>query len=163
MITYCFALARFTLVGEVPGAVFEHLPGALLFRARWYAHSCHQLTDSWHLNSVKGGVIINKPLALLDFAVVTLATACSPSGSIYTGGLFACVEFRRIMAQGAEGNITDAETRERLEKVQARGSTAEPPIKDASTRVLATITSGDGPGFSTATEDMIKACTEAGY
>jgi len=67
------------------------------------------------------------------------------------------------MAQAAQGSLTDADIKKRLEKVQTRGSTAEPPIKDASTRVLATVTSGDGPGFSAAEEDMIKACTEAGY
>ncbi len=67
------------------------------------------------------------------------------------------------MAQAAQGSLTDAEIEERLEKVQTRGSTAEPVIRDASTRVLATITSGDGPGFAAAEEDMIKACAEAGY
>ncbi len=67
------------------------------------------------------------------------------------------------MVQAAQGSITDAEIKERLRKVQTRGSTAEPAIRDASTRVLATITSGDGPGYSAASEDMIKACAEAGY
>ncbi len=67
------------------------------------------------------------------------------------------------MVQAAQGSITDAEIKERLRKVQTRGSTAEPAIRDASTRVLATITSGDDPGFSAASEDMIKACAEAGY
>ncbi len=67
------------------------------------------------------------------------------------------------MAQAAQGRLTDAEIKERLNKVRTRGSTAEPAIKDASTRVLATITSGDGPGFAAAEEDMIKACAEAGY
>ncbi len=67
------------------------------------------------------------------------------------------------MAQAAQGSITDAEIKERLEKVQTRGSTAEPAIRDASTLVLATITSGDNPGFPAASEDMIKACAEAGY
>jgi len=109
-------------------------------------------------------VTVNKPLALAVIAILTLiAAACSPSGPVYTGGISACAEFRRIMAQAAQGNITDAETRETLEKVADSGSTAEPAIKDASTRVLATITSGDGPGLSAAQEDMIKACTEAGY
>ena len=67
------------------------------------------------------------------------------------------------MAQTAKGSITDAEIKDSLKKVQIRGSTAEPAIRDASTRVLATITSGDGPGYSAASEDMIKACAEAGY
>ncbi len=67
------------------------------------------------------------------------------------------------MAQAAQGSITDAEIKERLEKVQTRGSTAEPAIKDASTRVLETIISGDDPGFSAAEEDMFKACSDAGY
>ncbi len=98
------------------------------------------------------------------FATLTLiATACGPSGPVYTGGISACAEFRRIMAQAAQGSITDAEIKERLRKVQTRGSTAEPAIKDASTRVLAIITSGDDLGFSVASEDMIKACAEAGY
>ncbi len=142
-----------------------HLPEALLFRLSAIERPLFPIVNELlALKFRKGGVTVNKALALLVIAILTLiAAACSPSGPIYTGGLFACVEFRRILAQGAEGNITDAETRERLKKVQARGSTAEPPIKDASTRVLATITSGDGPGFSTATEGMIKACTEAGY
>ena len=107
---------------------------------------------------------INKPLALLVYATLTLiATACGPSGPVYTGGISACAEFQWIMAKAAQGSLTDAEIRERLEKVQARGSTAQPAIKDASTRLLATITSGDDPGFSAASEDMIKACAEAGY
>ena len=67
------------------------------------------------------------------------------------------------MAQAAQGSITDAEIKERLERVQTRGSAAEPAIRDASTLVLATITSGDDPGFSAASKDMIKACAEAGY
>ena len=112
----------------------------------------------------KGGVTINKPLALLVSVILALiAAACSPSGPVYTGGISSCAEFRRIMAQAAQGSITDAEFKERLEKVQTSGSTAEPAIRDASTRLLATITSGDGPGFSAASEDMIKACAEAGY
>ena len=107
---------------------------------------------------------INKPLAQLVFATLTLiATACGPSGPVYTGGISACAEFRRIMAQAAQGSITDAEIRERLKKVQSRGSTAEPTIKDASARILATITSSDDPGYSAAVEDMTKACAEAGY
>ena len=100
-------------------------------------------------------------LVITSFALV--ATACGPSGPVYTGGIAACAEFRRIMAQEAQGSVTNVEIRERLEKVQASGSTAEPAIKDASTRVLATITSGDDPGFFAAAEDLIKACTEAGY
>ena len=100
-------------------------------------------------------------LVITSFALV--ATACGPSGPVYTGGIAACAEFRRIMAQEAQGSVTNVEIRERLEKVQASGSTAEPAIKDASTRVLATITSGDEPGFSAAAGDMIKACTDAGY
>ena len=67
------------------------------------------------------------------------------------------------MAQAAQGSITDAEIKERLEKVQTSGSTAEPAIKDASTRVLATITISDDPGYFAAVEDLIKACAEAGY
>ncbi len=95
--------------------------------------------------------------------ILALAAACSPSGPVYTGGISACAEFRRIMAQAAQGSLTDAEIKERLEKVQTRGSTAEPAIRDASTRVLATITSSDDPGYSAAVEDMTKACAEAGY
>ena len=107
---------------------------------------------------------INKTLAPLVFATLTLiATACGPPAPVYTGGISACAEFRRIVAQAAQGSLTDAEIRERLEKVQAPGSTAEPAIRDASIRVLATITSSDDLGFSAASEDMIKACAEAGY
>ena len=107
---------------------------------------------------------INKPLALLVSVILALiAAACSPAGPVYTGGISACAEFRRITARAAQGILTDAEIKERLNKVRTRGSTAEPAIRDASTRLLATITSGDGPGFSAASEDMIKACTEAGY
>ena len=106
----------------------------------------------------------HQPLLLVVIkGLVLVANACGQTGQVYTVGISACDEFRRIMAQEAQGSITNAEIRERLEKVQARGSTAEPAIKDASTRVLATITSGDEPGFSAAAEDMIKACTEAGY
>ncbi len=137
--------------------MFTRLPGALLFRLPI-------VNELLALKFRKGGVTVNKALALLVISILTLiAAACSPSGPVYTGGISACAEFRRIMAQAAQGNITDAEIKERLEKVQTRGSTAEPPIKDASTRVLATVTSSDGPGFSAASEDTIKACTEAGY
>ena len=94
-------------------------------------------------------------------------TACAgppgPTKPTYVGGLSGCADFWRTMTEASQGILTDVELREMLKKVQSRTSSAEPAIREASTRVLATMTSGDGPAFSAASAALITACQNAGY
>ena len=53
--------------------------------------------------------------------------------------------------------------RDNITRVQELGSTAAPAIKDASARLIETMTQGDGTGFRMATTDMFAACTDAGF
>ncbi len=105
----------------------------------------------------------------IGFAGFLFIVACSGGApdaaqkERFAGGLSSCAEFRRTAADAAKGILTDAELREKLKKVQSRGSTAEPDIRDASTRVLSSVTQGDGPGASQAMADMFAACDKAGY
>lgn len=81
----------------------------------------------------------------------------------YVGGLSACRNFQRAGFDAAKGLLTYDELREEFKKVQRRGSTAEPEIRDASTRMLRSTTKGDAPGLTEAMAAMFAACEKAGY
>lgn len=93
---------------------------------------------------------------------VLLALACS-TGSAQASGRSACGEFARTANSLSQGLLTPMQFQENIKTVQNRGATAEPAIKDASARLLRTMTQGDGSGFSKATGDMFAACADAGY
>ena len=97
------------------------------------------------------------------FIIARSGGAPDAAKSNYVGGLSSCREFERVGSDATKGILTDAELREKLKKVQSRGSTAEPDIRDASTRMLSSLTQGDGPGLSQAMADMIAACDKVGY
>ena len=99
-------------------------------------------------------------LLLIGCAESSRPTVREPS---YVGGLSGCAEFRRTVGAASQGILTNAEIRTRIQKVQDRTDSAEPAIRTASTRLLAAITKGDGPGFSEAAEDLALACKTAGY
>ena len=117
----------------------------------------------------------NKPLAgcaivavgflfIIIILVIALPSSDSDSSSSnYAGGLSACYEFQRILAPISEGIITDAELRDKLKKIQGRGSTAEPDIRAASTLMLRASTQGDIDALLTGLTAMGQACSDAGY
>ena len=98
----------------------------------------------------------------LAVVCILLALACS-TDSVEAGGRSACGEFQRTAKSLSKGLLTPVQFREKIKTVQDGGSTAEPAIKDASARLLRTMTRGDGAGFSKATGDMFAACAAAGY
>ncbi len=104
-----------------------------------------------------------KPVIIMLLGVcLMLALACA-TGSVPEAGRSACGEFQLTADSLSQGLLSPAEFRDRIKTVQHRGSTAEAAIKDASFRLLRTMTDGDGPGFSKATGDMFAACADAGY
>ncbi len=105
---------------------------------------------------------MNRVIIMLAGVCLILALACA-AGSVHAAGRFACGEFQRTANSLFQGLLSPVEFRDNIKTVQHRGSTAEPAIKDASSRLLRTMTDGDGPGFSKATVDMFAACADAGY
>ena len=104
-----------------------------------------------------------KPVTImLVGACIILALACA-TGSVHEGGRSACGEFQRTANSLSQGALSPLEFREDIKSIQHRGSTAEPAIRDASSRLLKTMTNGDGLGFSKATVDMVVACADSGY
>lgn len=111
------------------------------------------------------GCLVVIILGLLGGLLVGVCVAVLPKSdsSDYFGGLETCREFVRVANAASQGILTDTEIRDKLKPVQSRGSTAEPEIRAASTRLLATLTQGQGPEFSKAIEDLITACKQYGY
>ena len=105
---------------------------------------------------------MNRVIIMLGGVCLILALACT-TGSVHAGGRSACGEFERTANSLSQGLLSPIEFRDNIKTIQHRGSTAEPAIKDASSRLLRTMTEGDGPGFSEATVDMFAACADAGY
>ncbi len=110
-----------------------------------------------YLTVWKFGLVIT-----LTGVCLLLALACSP-GSVQAGGRSACDEFTRTANSLSQGLLTPIQFRDKIKTVQNRGSAAEPAIRDASARLLSTMTQGDGSGFSKATGDMFSACAYAAY
>ena len=130
-------------------------------------------TPQW---SHKGSLLESKTLqiaAIVGFSIVAVigvvVAIVSESddqhraSERYTGGRSACNDFLSAGYDAALGIIIDTELREKLRKVQSKGSTAEPAIRDASLRLLQAVTQGDTSGLEQATKDMGQACNDAGY
>jgi hypothetical protein len=76
----------------------------------------------------------------------------------YVGGKSACTHFRNVFIDFRDGVLSFSELRQKLQEVRGSGSTAEPPIRAASTEVLAAVTDGDYPRFLEAASDLVDAC-----
>ena len=98
--------------------------------------------------------------------VITLATVCillalaCSTGGVQASNRSACGEFAQTSNGVSQGLLTPIQFREKIKTIQHRGSTAEPAIKDASARLLRTMTRGDGSGFYKAAGDMFAACAD---
>lgn len=110
----------------------------------------------------RGGSFKFHPLSILTWVFMSLAVACSTS-SVLSSGQLACAEFQTTSDSVSNGLFTPIEFRDSIISVQEQGSNAEPNIRDASARLLDTMTQGDGSAFRMATTEMFAACTDASY
>ena len=98
---------------------------------------------------------------MLAGTCLILSVACSAE-AVPTSRL-ACSEFQTTSDSLSNGLLSPIQFRDNITRVQELGSTAAPAIKDASARLIETMTQGDGTGFRMATADMFAACTDVGF
>ena len=99
---------------------------------------------------------------MLAGTCLILSVACSAE-AVPTNGRLACSEFQTTSDSLSNGLLSPIQFRDNITSVQELGSTAAPAIKDASARLIETMTQGDGTGFRMAAADMFAACTDAGF
>ena len=111
-------------------------------------------------------------------AVVLIAftlTACGGGGSetpaekaaaakkADASATFACRNFHNMASDVNDGLLNDAELRKAVKKIQDDGRLSETPgIEADSTRLLATITTGNADDFLLAVSDLNDSCKAAG-
>jgi hypothetical protein len=97
-------------------------------------------------------------------AAVLACAACSSSAKELdtSGSREACSHFRNVAADYSAGVLTLSELRDKLIEVRDRSAAASTNVRNASTVMLAAITSGDVEGLTAAVKQMTVACQATG-
>lgn len=102
-------------------------------------------------------------VAIVLAVVLPLTYSFSSSSGGDPAGRAACDLFENFLLDVAEREVSDAEFIERVMAVAEAATDAEPPIREASAALLASVTSGDVEALSGHAADLVQACGVAGY
>lgn len=103
-------------------------------------------------------------IRIVVIAAALVCAACSPSAKELdtSGSREACSHFRNVAADYSAGVLTLGELRDKLIEVRDRSDSAAANVRNASTVMLAAITSGDVEGLAAAVKQMTVACQATG-